>query len=753
MKKSSKLWYWSIITRLALIFVMLAVHVSMAVIIPPERIFTWQGNVGVVGGIPDSSTRTVFTTFSTAPTLSQVQTAINNCPIDQVVQLGTWSTTWGGTLDWSAVRSGVILRGSGTNNTKIFFSSGGILMRGQNTYDLSQFNNRVNLTGTPTAGATTFTVASVPSWLRVGELYMISQLEDPNFVEMVGIEDKSINGSECRWCQTVNEKRQTAQINKVTGISGTTITVETPLLYGWDTATYAAQIAPAAYPTGTGTHGKGWGLEDFYVEATYTASQITTTTMSSLEGSWMKNVFSFNSPGGAHCLMYFCYRNTIFNCRFEESHLKSAGQGYGPTLNYGTSYCLIENNIFKSLHIHMSSSYGGGGHVFGYNCIIGSGNDGNIYSGIDTHGSHTFYNLWEGNYCEDKIFLDAIHGSASHQTLLRNYVVGRHTGESVGLNYAVGNDYHNRSNNYVGNAFGGAANMTHKQDFAPSGSDGVVWALGFQSSSSLSYNNSITIDPVNDFVMWNMAASAVASTDRITLQEFQLPTDCEVALATSAPGGLTLGTHYFVNSPSGNTFKLAATPGGAPIDITSDNGSVTVYIYGTPSSGFYFNMPLNDDVTFSGSSAPGGITFGTHYYVIPFSFGGYGEKFKISATPGGAAINLTSVGTSVNIHLFDTDTSGTWLRHGNLSLFNGTSALDFDPGIADHNIPNSLYLAAKPSWFNGLTWPPLDPNTTSTTNFQRIPAGYVYFNNTAPPGGLIEHKARGKFRGGPNGRR
>jgi hypothetical protein len=85
----------------------------------------------------------------------------------------------------------------------------------------------------------------------------------------------------------------------------------------------------------------------------------------------------------------------------------------------------------------------------------------------------------------------------------------------------------------------------------------------------------------------------------------------------------------------------------------------------------------------------------------------------------------------------DANVKNTIIRHGNYDYF--TKTLIWDPGIADHNLPNSYYLAAKPSWFGNLTWPAIDPASPpgafSDTNIARIPAGYRYVNGVDPPGG------------------
>lgn len=62
-------------------------------------------------------------------------------------------------------------------------------------------------------------------------------------------------------------------------------------------------------------------------------------------------------------------------------------------------------------------------------------------------------------------------------------------------------------------------------------------------------------------------------------------------------------------------------------------------------------FPLNTQIFFGGTTAPGGITFATVYYVIPND----ANTFFISATPSGGHITITSNGTDV---LLFTNTNG-----------------------------------------------------------------------------------------------
>lgn len=86
----------------------------------------------------------------------------------------------------------------------------------------------------------------------------------------------------------------------------------------------------------------------------------------------------------------------------------------------------------------------------------------------------------------------------------------------------------------------------------------------------------------------------------------------------------------------------------------------------------------------------------------------------------------------------NTDPYTTVLLHGNWDAVN--AAQTFDGGIADHVIPDSYYLASKPSWFGSLTYPPIDPSAASgiVTN---VPAVYRWLNGTAPSGGSISYSS------------
>lgn len=134
----------------------------------------------------------------------------------------------------------------------------------------------------------------------------------------------------------------------------------------------------------------------------------------------------------------------------------------------------------------------------------------------------------------------------------------------------------------------------------------------------------------------------------------------EFILGGTAPGGLTSGTRYFARDISGASFKVAATSGGAAIDLVTSAGSPTVVpmVYGE-----YFPYVCNVTASRKGALV-GGIETGMHVTegVIARVHGG---AFIIDETnPWSAYNDTTAFGAG-----------STWLRTGARgieSVSNGT---------------------------------------------------------------------------------
>src|SRR4051812_13325217 len=100
--------------RVVLALALLTVTTAHGVIIPSDRMYQWQGNVGVPGGIPNVTT--VYTTLA-SPTAASLRSAMGSCPSNQVIVLGPGTFNFSGVVDWQGIGNGVVIRGTKINGT------------------------------------------------------------------------------------------------------------------------------------------------------------------------------------------------------------------------------------------------------------------------------------------------------------------------------------------------------------------------------------------------------------------------------------------------------------------------------------------------------------------------------------------------------------------------------------------------------------------------------------------------------------
>ena len=170
----------------------------------------------------------------------------------------------------------------------------------------------------------------------------------------------------------------------------------------------------------------------------------------------------------------------------------------------------------------------------------------------------------------------------------------------------------------------------------------------------------------------------------------------------TAPAPLSANVDYYIvgvlRDGTGDWFQVSLTSGGAAIDITSG-----------PNSGYYswrlHRVPCTanagtdvitatghpyingERVTFEnvGGGLPSGIAAGSNYYVV----GAVPRvSFQISATKGGAALDITGAGSGFNFvyapELSEVDTADVWLNrevvtYANSSRQTWTGAATTDP--------------------------------------------------------------------------
>jgi hypothetical protein len=155
---------------------------------------------------------------------------------DEVVLLpaGTYRVT-----ETIRVPSHRVLRGEGQDTTVISYEGpsggrSGIALSGWPNFSTGETS--VGISAGAVKGSTTITVESAPD-AAMGDLMLIDQLNDGEFVDPDGVEGK------CTYCGRADGDRTLGQIVEITAISGNDITFNIPLYW-----TYSAGLAPQATP-------------------------------------------------------------------------------------------------------------------------------------------------------------------------------------------------------------------------------------------------------------------------------------------------------------------------------------------------------------------------------------------------------------------------------------------------------------------------------------------------------------------------
>lgn len=171
---------------------------------------------------------------------------------------------------------------------------------------------------------------------------------------------------------------------------------------------------------------KAVGLECMYIERKDpTTQQTSNISFNKTANCWVIGVES-NKCNYSHIVMDYSSHNLVRGCYFHHAHAYgSGGQGYGTTIEYASSDCLIENNTYEHLRHSILVQAGANGNVFAYNYSFDpywdqSGLPNDAAGDIVCHGNYPFLNLFEGNICQN-IVVDDSHGfNGPYNTFFRN---------------------------------------------------------------------------------------------------------------------------------------------------------------------------------------------------------------------------------------------------------------------------------------------------------------------------------------------
>jgi hypothetical protein len=473
------LMHWTLIIFLA------SVLSSAASILPADRMGPWaRANVGVEGGIPDSSQMTIYTTIPTGASLMTINNALAACPSNQVVQLSAGTYTCGGNI---VVPTGVVLRGAGMSNTIVVFTSGGISVSSIAMYNALRSGSysgggSANWTAGYAQGTSNLTFSTTSPGLTVGNIVYLDQSDDNYFVNNFGYAGMA-GGAR-------NDTHTMCQFTKVTAVNGNTVTVWPPIAATW----FTSSLNPGAIWIGKSAWISRVGIENLTVDGTSstgTGGVAANIDMECVRDCWVKGVRSLNGR-----VTHVLFGYGAFRCELRDSYIYgtqgATSQSYGIDLMWASS-CLCENNVFEkmvgAILPHASPSC----NVFTYNYVTNewyTSSANFLMAGAQPHQSHSYMELFEGNHFT-KYDGDFLHGSHSHEVLFRNRITGWEaysypSGETLNNMQCIKLDITNRYCSSVGNILGTSGKYSTYQ-VLPGGSygiNGVIYQIGLHNPNT-----------------------------------------------------------------------------------------------------------------------------------------------------------------------------------------------------------------------------------------------------------------------------
>src|SRR5580704_7342916 len=348
--------------------------VPWAGIIDPARAIDWS-QAGVVGDIPMRTT--VCATLMPGATAAQINMAIAVCPAGQVVSLaaGTYMISDDGIV----MKSGITLRGAGSDETLLVFSSNNYCSNLQAAICFSGTNdwtgaantqpggvNAASWTGGYAQGATEITLANVGSTgVKAGQYIYLDQANDTAPGAAFSVCDTTMascsleGGNGGRIIGSVIHSQE--QVVEVTAVNGDTYTI-TPGLYSpnWR----ASQSPGAWWPT---TPLVDAGLEDLSVDATNSGGQMNVAIYNAMN-DWVRGVRLIRTCTCQRDLVQLnmAAHSTIADSYFYGTQGQSVNYGVEA---YGASDDLVDNDVFQHVVAPMVIQLSLGS-VYAYNYAI-----------------------------------------------------------------------------------------------------------------------------------------------------------------------------------------------------------------------------------------------------------------------------------------------------------------------------------------------------------------------------------------------
>lgn len=621
-------------------------------IIPTEAQIPWivGDTVGIRGGIP--VVITVFTNVyaSNALALTSIAAA---CPSNQVVVLAETSASnpYVCSNGFTVNKNGVVIRGMGSNTTVVGHMSIGHSSSLVGTFGIASGSSK---------GSTEFVV----SWhtnqfgesITTGDMLKVSAwFSDTN--------------ADFPVLSVAGYKNMISQPVIVTNVSGggNTIDFYPPLVFDFTNTPQAFGLNESSISSLRPV--TKIGLENFTLVSTnngFDDNQVFEMNYSMVRDSWLTNVnilFPHN-----YCLnIEECDFIQVDGCAFRYS--LGSGTSHSGLLLSMDSGVLIQNNIIADI-TQLGLMFNDG---FSGNAIFGNFFTNNTVNGdVLMHNTHPVMNLWEQNIWPVKYVMDGYFGSASHQTIFRNY----HPGS---IAYKRNITYMNT----VGNVIGAFTNSTIKFYLQTTNgfSSYPIFDVGFP---NIGNNTFLDVSPP---VFFNFPGTWMPNYDASPLTNGIFTFTNTVGPTNTI--WITDGTGSLTNVPAPNSSNY-------PLKFQDANNTNLYWPQdGIPvlsvSAGTATNLVLNRTITFSN-----------------------GWRLFIAG--------------QIAYQHFETNEYQQEILHGNLVYTNtSTGTLAWDPLIANRTIPTSiLYPSGPPGWWTTNRWPAVD--ISNVVSVAPIPAELRYAN-------------------------
>ena len=359
---------------------------ALAQQLPQENLVDWS-TAGLQANLPNYDTIDIseygFFTDNQTPNDQQLQALLAGHTGPAVFHFPPGDYFFEKTIQLGA---GQVLKGASATETRFIF-------------DLAEPGHLISIRGTLT-GDTTQILADAPKDSSVLTVTNAAQFQTGDFIKIICEDEPLITSS---WAEY-----STGQICQITHAEGSQLTIQ-PALRKPVTLLDNPRIirmSPVQFA----------GAECLSIERKDTTSQQTSNIFFDRAANcWVKGVHSANC-NFAHVTVQNSAHVSVSGSYFHDAFDHGGGgKAYGVVLQFSSSDCLVENNIFKQLRHSMLLQAGPNGNVVSYNYSMqpfwtGTSLPPNAAGDLVLHGNYPYCNLFEGNIVQN-IVIDDSHGA------------------------------------------------------------------------------------------------------------------------------------------------------------------------------------------------------------------------------------------------------------------------------------------------------------------------------------------------------